>query len=263
MNKSKAISRLKEQITQVPNIHRSEDSFTKWRRDTEVLLSHIFKENSRQVKEFSNVRYSPMAYTTDNYEAQATRAFLAGMARAKALLESMLSEIEEFWEHEKEEQTSALETSPLYIIENIFRRFHVVARQLRDRHGNRATLDVTDEYDIQDLLHALLLLHFDDIRAEDWTPNYAGNNSRVDFLLKDHSIIIEVKRASRNLSAKQIADQLIIDKTRYENHPDAKILICFVYDPEGVIANYSALENDLSKPQGTLETKVVVAPKGL
>ena len=77
-----------------------------------------------------------------------------------------------------------LEQSPLLLIEQICWRFHLVARQLRFRHDNRATLDIQDEYDVQDLLHALLLLHFVDVRPEEYTPSYAGKASRMDFLLK-------------------------------------------------------------------------------
>lgn len=59
-------------------------------------------------------------------------------------------------------------------IELIASRFHTVARQLRQRHSNRTTLTISDEYDVQDLFHALLRLFFDDIREEEWTPGYAG-----------------------------------------------------------------------------------------
>ena len=58
-------------------------------------------------------------------------------------------------------------------LENIFNRFHLIVRQLRARHDGRATLDISDEYDVQDLLHALLRQHFDDIRPEERTPSYA------------------------------------------------------------------------------------------
>ena len=55
-------------------------------------------------------------------------------------------------------------------------RFHLVARQLRKRHDDRSTLDISDEYDVQDLLHSLLCLFFDDIRSEEGTPSYAGSH---------------------------------------------------------------------------------------
>ena len=47
---------------------------------------------------------------------------------------------------------------PILILERIFSRFPKVARQLRSRHDDRPTLDVSDEYDAQDLLHSLLKL---------------------------------------------------------------------------------------------------------
>ena len=70
------------------------------------------------------------------------------------------------------------------VLERIFQKFHRVARQLRNRHNGRPTLDVNDEYDVQDLLHALLKMYFDDVRPEEWTPSYAGKSARMDFLLK-------------------------------------------------------------------------------
>lgn len=60
-------------------------------------------------------------------------------------------------------------------------RFLDVSRQLRRRHAGRPTLEVNDEYDAQDLLHSLLLVCFRDVRAEEWTPSYAGSNKRIDF----------------------------------------------------------------------------------
>ena len=56
------------------------------------------------------------------------------------------------------------------------------------------TLDVQDEYDVQDLFHALLHIHFEDIRPEEWAPSFAGASSRMDFLLKQEQIIIEIKK---------------------------------------------------------------------
>ena len=78
-------------------------------------------------------------------------------------------------------------------LQNIFNRFFAVAKQLQRRHDNRDTLSIKDEYDVQDLLNSLLLLHFEDVRPEEWTPSYAGGSKRMDFLLKDSEIAIEVK----------------------------------------------------------------------
>lgn len=146
-------------------------------------------------------------------------------------------------------------------LEIIFTRFHHVARQLRRRHDSRPTLDIDDEYDVQDLLHALLRVFFDDIREEEWTPSYAGGASRIDFLLKAERIGIETKKSRESLSAREIGAQLVIDIAHYQEHPDCESLACFVYDPEGCIGNPSGLENDLSKQHGDLLVKVYVMPK--
>jgi hypothetical protein len=140
-----------------------------------------------------------------------------------------------------------------------FDRFHVVARQLRDRHDRRSTLDIHDEYDVQDLLHALLRLDFDDIRPEEWTPSYAGGSSRTDFLLKKERVFIEVKKTRQGLGKREVADQLIIDIARYQVHPDCGALYCFVYDPEGQIGNPIGLESDLSRDE-PIRVRLYVRP---
>lgn len=158
--------------------------------------------------------------------------------------------------------TRPLEGDYISVLENICSRFHLVVRQMKSRHADRETLIVNDEYDTQDLLHTLLHLYFDDIRPEEWTPSYAGGSSRVDFLLKEQSIIIEVKKTRQTLTAKKIGDELLIDIQRYQVHPDCKYLICFVYDPEGWISNPTGLENDLSQQNDKFVVKVMIAPKG-
>ena len=121
---------------------------------------------------------------------------------------------------------------------------------------------INDEYDVQDLMKALLKLYFDDIRPEEWTPSYAGSSSRIDFLLKDDEIAIEIKKTRKNLTDKKIGEELIIDIVKYKQHPDCKTLICFIYDPEGNIGNPIGLENDLKQlsTEG-MNIIVIVAPK--
>ena len=149
----------------------------------------------------------------------------------------------------------------LQVVNLLSIRFHTVARQLRHRHDARTTLDVQDEYDVQDLFHALLRLYFDDIREEDNMPSYAGGGSRTDFVLKTEQIIIEVKKTRPSLRAKQLGEELIIDIARYQTHPDCKMLFCFVYDPDGLIGNPQGIENDLSTTNGPFPVKVYIAPK--
>lgn len=131
-------------------------------------------------------------------------------------------------------------------INQMLERFHIVARQILNRHAGRPTIEISDEYDVQDLMHGLLKLEFDDVRAEEYTPSYAGSSTRMDFLLKKEKIVIEVKKTRDGLKDKEIGEQLILDAQHYKAHPDCKKLVCFVYDPDSRVKNPRGLENDLN-----------------
>lgn len=140
-------------------------------------------------------------------------------------------------------------------------RFHVVVRQLQRRQQQRQAFSVNDEYDVQDLLHALLQIFFDDIRPEEWTPGYAGNASRMDFLLFDEETVVETKMARRNLLDREITDQILIDIARYQEHPKCKRLLCLIYDPESLLRNPRSIEKDLTKIHGTLPVQAMIVPR--
>ena len=53
----------------------------------------------------------------------------------------------------------------------------------------------------------------------------------------------------------------MIDTLRYQSHPDCNLLICFVYDPEGLVANPRGLENDLSKKINDVPVLVFITPE--
>jgi len=146
------------------------------------------------------------------------------------------------------------------ILDNLFLKFHSVATQLRNRYNSRETILITDEYDVQDLLYGLLKVNFDDIRPEEYSPSYAGKNTRVDFLLKNERIMVEVKKTRDGLKDSKVGSELILDIARYKNHPDCDILYCFVYDPQSHIVNPRGLENDLEKQSNddlTVHVKIV------
>lgn len=261
MNQQEAIKKLQGQqnlIAKLRQLRYGSQEFKQWRRDTKVILNKIFSNNDNHANEFSSIDYSPRALSlTGDNEHRFQSNYLAGLESAEAMLKSMIKEIKE-WGLE-EDVKSAFDA--IATIEHICEKFHRIVRQIKSRHDNRNTLVVEDEYDVQDLLHALLTLHFDDIRAEEWVPSYAGGCSRMDFLLKQEQIVVEVKKTGKNLAAKEIGEQLIVDISKYKIHPDCQRLFCFVYDPEGRIANPSGIENDLNKADGDLPVRVLITPK--
>ena len=147
-------------------------------------------------------------------------------------------------------------------LELIFSNFHNVVRQLRQRYDGRDTISVDDEYDVQDLLHALLKIFFLDIRPEENTPSYAGTHRRMDFLLKTEKTVIEVKMTRATLKNKKVSEQLNDDIIVYKSHNDCDTLVCFIYDPDGWISNPIGFETDLSdQTSDDLQVKAYIFPK--
>lgn len=149
------------------------------------------------------------------------------------------------------------------LVESICRRFPLFAKQLLKRHNKRSCIQIQDEYDVQDLMYALLQLHFEDVRPEETTPSHGGNSARMDFLLMPEEVVVEVKMTRKNLDQRELTSQLAEDKERYKSHQHCRTLICFVYDPDGYCDKPNALEKDLSETTEQMRIIVIVAPKGL
>jgi hypothetical protein len=152
-------------------------------------------------------------------------------------------------------------SSPVNLVKTLCGRFHAVARQLRLRGEYRATLSVEDEFDAQDLLHALLRIQFDDIGTDEWMPSYADGAPRTTLLLDDGRLAVIVKKTRPGLNAKDLGDQLRVDAERYRSRDRATTLLCFMYDPEGRIGNPRGLEASLTSVNESFMIDVLVAPK--
>ena len=146
-------------------------------------------------------------------------------------------------------------------VETIFKRFHIASKPVAKRHDKRMPLKMNDEYDVQDLLETLLKVQFDDVRREDHTRIFAGSSNRIDFVLAQEQIGIEVKRTREGLTDSELGKQLINDIEHYKEHPRCKVLYFFVYDPEEYVKNPRPIENDLSKKRENMDVKVFIMPK--
>ncbi len=261
MNKEDAIEHLSRQKTELDRVRgfaRFSPEFKKWNRDTQIVITKIFGEDTRHIKDFLNIKFSPQIASRKITDQIVENTYRRGIDESYAILNSLIQEIDNYGIEDKKDYF--LNNSWIMNIRNICDRFHNVSRQLRSRHANRNTLNIEDEYDVQDLFHALLQIHFDDIRPEEWTPSSAGSSSRVDFLLKSEEAVIEIKKTRNGLGSKELSAQLIVDIHRYKVHPNCKHLICFVYDPEGRIANPRGLETDLNKEDGEMTVEVIIRP---
>lgn len=190
---------------------------------------------------------------------QATSVFTKGEAFLRAA-ERLIRQIRS--QHEFLVTRTLPPTDSVDRVVRICERFHRVALRLRMRHQGRPRFEVKDEYDVQDLLDALLQTEFDDVRREERSPSHAGSAPAIDFLLKAEQLAIEVKMARDSMTAKTLGDELLADIGRYAEHPDCRSLVCFVYDPESRLKNPSGVERDLeSHSRDGLRVIAIIAPR--
>jgi hypothetical protein len=152
----------------------------------------------------------------------------------------------------------ALSTSPpariarLGVLEGVLAaidQFAASASVLGHRQRDRPAFTVEDEYDVQDLLHALLLPIVPDLVPEDPASKIAGKASRLDFTSRAARLGIETKHVRSASHGAKVRDEILVDEATYQAHPYVETVVAFVHDPEGSIASQdrAAFEADLSK----------------
>ncbi len=144
----------------------------------------------------------------------------------------------------------------IYTILRVLQTFSTCGRLLADRKHNRPNFKITNEYDVQDLLHVILKPFYPDIEPEEYTLKRAGSQKRIDLVIKGLEMVIEIKMVRSKTHAKSIADELDIDIRNYPSHPSCKRLLCFVYDPKCLISDPRKLERDLSG-ESTQKSKAI------
>lgn len=140
------------------------------------------------------------------------------------------------------------------LVKGLRRAMHPLIHRRKGSIG----LVFSSEYDVQDLLHALMRPWIGDIRPEEFTPSYAGTSTRMDFLLPAYSLVVEMKIVRDRAHAKKIGEELIIDIEHYKRHPDCKNLWCVIYDPEHLLTNAEGFRSDLEGPHSSKEGSVSV-----
>lgn len=151
------------------------------------------------------------------------------------------------------------------LLETLVRGLPRAMHPLTHRRGGASSLVFSSEYDVQDLLHAMMRPWIADIRPEEFTPSYAGSSTRMDFLLPAHALVVELKFVRDRTHGKKLGDELIIDIEHYRRHPKCSTLWCVVYDPASCLTNPQGLISDLegtrTKADGSVDVRVfVLAP---
>jgi hypothetical protein len=152
----------------------------------------------------------------------------------------------------------SISSDPAAALETILRRLPLMIRELRSRHGFRPVFSIEDEHDLADLLRAVLSLHFGSIRLEGRTPRYASDQ-RTDLLLAEEGIAVSAKLAGSRIRERELEEQLREDADYYRGRRDCAMLVGFIYDPEGLLREPSALERAWSSHGDDLELCCIIA----
>ena len=114
LTKSRAMALLRRALAEITPLkaRRGSPEFKKWRRSTKVAISHTFGDLSEHVKEFGAIQYSLRIFGSYTTESDFQEAYASGLETAAAMLESMIEEVEEYWEIDTERGKEA-GTQPL------------------------------------------------------------------------------------------------------------------------------------------------------
>lgn len=118
------------------------------------------------------------------------------------------------------------------LIEQLCKRLPQAARILavRSRKG-KLPYDISDEYDVQDLLHAVLRAYLKYSVQEDPLPKVAGAKSgRADISVEELGVLIEIKYVHGPEDQKRIFEEYSQDLVLYAQWTHLKTLIYLIYN---------------------------------
>ncbi len=154
--------------------------------------------------------------------------------------------------------TSSAAADALHLLEQVGRRLSITLSILEAGHRDRPGISIDDEYDLQYILHAIAVLHFEEVEPEEPTPKMAGASSRLDFLLKQERVAIETKMMRPSLSKNKLREELASDIVYFRAHPDVDALFILVYDPKRKRTNAAGFENALNSESDDFVVRIVI-----
>ena len=175
------------------------------------------------------------------------------LAGIESIIENVISLIED------NKDVTSISVDKMGILIDIFKNFHKFAQQLKIRQNHAIPIYIDDEYALQDFVHAILRLHFRDVKNEVSLSEYCGKESRIDFALKNERIGIEIKFVSDNLKDGRLRHQLIEDKEQYIKSGQFDEVFFFIYDPQ-LVLNKPELFKELEERTDMCNVKVVITP---
>ena len=109
--KAKSIERLKKALDEIHELKQRPSvaqHFKKWLRNTENAIAYTFGEEGRHVEDFKRIFYGPRIVVGKNPYSKYQQIYEKGLESAASMLESMIDEIEEYWEEDRKQVQTLL-----------------------------------------------------------------------------------------------------------------------------------------------------------
>jgi REase_DpnII-MboI len=203
-----------------------------WLQSRPFTISGKIVRSSDQVEEIK-IAYTPESqqFYADRHNAEMRAKGIGDMATNRELLP--LSKGKDYtYEMLFSTKTEPAIDADVALIEQLCKRIGKSARILSNRQRkDKSSYSIEDEYDVQDLLHAILRAFLKYSVQEDPLQKVAGTrSSRADISIEELGIIIELKFVRSPDDQKKIFDEFSKDLVLYSAWQPLKTLFFVIYN---------------------------------
>ncbi|MDR7244241.1 PD-(D/E)XK nuclease domain-containing protein [Priestia megaterium] len=262
-----------ESANNLTSLQKLESDLKAWSVINCSLIESYFSDNSVARKHKKNVDLFKNSDKLKNRynQVQLKKIELMNLISSESkALQTLISEIRAgVYSPPPSDKDSTMPVESRHIVEKICNNFIKFSEHLHKAniHGSSTVtnFELKNEYDVQFYLHGILKMFFNYVIPEEPTPILVKRHAKMDFLLPEYEIIIEVKhiKGVNSLTNSELSDlesQLSDDIIKYSSHEKCKFLYFFIFDPCRNILDYEGFIQHLSfENMNNTEVKTIIS----
>ena len=100
LTKDEAVQKLESMVARIEPLGKpgtSSEAFAKWEDDARTLLKYVFPNEPEYLCQFMNIQFTLGRTSRPTTESQCHAAFIGGLGQARAMLQSRIDEVTQFW----------------------------------------------------------------------------------------------------------------------------------------------------------------------
>lgn len=186
--------------------------------------------------------YSFFSYNSNTpqhvFDAMVQDSYREGITRTITELDNVLEHLELLLGHAG--VTKMTPSAEIDLVLQLCKRLDKSAKVLSRRGHKKQPFTIDDEYDVQDLLQAILRAYFKFSVTEEPISKLAGLSSRADFAIEELGLVIEAKYVHGQNDQERVVKQFAEDLQGYSQWPHLEHFIYLIYgaddlkDPEAL-----------------------------